>query len=93
MPKITLDDQTRERLFRDGELRVEDMHGIPMVLMTVDARQRMQRVVYVDSDLTDDEMLSIAARELADPEGWGAPDMDVYDVLYGDKPTTDGNNQ
>ena len=93
MPKITLDDLSRERLLREGELRVEDVQGIAMVLMTVDARQELHRVAYDEGEWTEEEMLSVAARQLVDSEGWGAPEMEIYDELYGDKPTDDGNDQ
>ena len=93
MIKIKLDDQTREQLLQKGELQVEDTQGVPIVLMTVDARQELQKVVYDDSDLTEDEMLDVAAKQLDDPEGWGAPSMEIYDQLYGDNPTNHGDSQ
>ena len=84
-PKITIDEQTLEQLRREGELQVEDSHGIPLVVMTVDVRRELHKVVYDDSEWTDQEMLAIAAKQLDDPEGWGAPGMEIYDQLYGDQ--------
>lgn len=93
MPKITIDEQTLDQLRREGELQVEDAHGIPLVVMTVDARRELQKVVYDDTEWTDQEMLAIAAKQLDDPDGWGAPGMEIYDELYGDKLTGNGKDQ
>lgn len=46
------------------------------ILMT---RREFQRLVYDDSDLTEDEMQAAASRALNDPEGWDAPGMEAYD--------------
>lgn len=92
-PRITIDDQTLQQLRQVGELRVEDTHGVPVVLMTVDAREELQKLVYDDSELTEAEMLATAAEQLNDPEGWGAPGMEVYDQLYGDKPADHAKDQ
>jgi len=88
-----MDEQALEQLRRDGELRVEDTHGIPLVVMTVDARRELHKLVYDDSEWTEQEMLSVATQQLSDPEGWGAPGMEIYDELYGDKSTDDGKDQ
>lgn len=93
--QITIDDQTLEQLRKAGELTVEDaQHGVPVVLMTVDARQQLvEKLEYDDSEWTEEEMLAAAAEQLNDPEGWGAPGMEIYDQLYGDEPTDHGERQ
>jgi hypothetical protein len=92
-PRITIDDQTLEQLREKGELRVEDTHGVPVVLMTVDARQELvEKLDYDDSEWTEEEMRAAGRDQLDDPEGWGAPGMEIYDQLYGDKPTDHGKN-
>jgi hypothetical protein len=93
-PEISIDEQTLERLRKEGELRVQDTHGVPVVLMTVDARQQLvEKLDYDDSEWTEEEMLAAASQQLNDPEGWGAPGMEIYDQLYGDKPTDHGESQ
>lgn len=84
--KITLDDQTFEQLQNQGELRVEASHGVPLVLMTVDARDRLGKTMYDDSDLSEGELKAQGAELLADPNEWGAADMDVYDTMEGIQP-------
>jgi len=42
-------------------------------------RQEFKRLIYDDSDLTDGEMMAAAGHLFNDPDGWGAPEMDVYD--------------
>ena len=91
-PRITIDDQTLQQLRQAGELTVEDAYGLPVVLMTVDARQELQKLVYDDSELTEQEMRAAGRDQLDDPEGWGAPGMEIYDELYGDKPTDHGEH-
>lgn len=81
--KVALDEELLRQLQQAGELRVEDMHGMPIVLMTVDARDQLQQAVYDDSDLTEEEMMRMGADQLNDPNGWGAPEMDVYDTMEG----------
>ena len=88
--KVSIDDQLLEQLQQTGEVRVEDMHGVPLVLMTVDAREQLQKLVY--SDLTEDEMMALGADQLNDPEGWGAPGMEVYDTMEGIDPTNNGSS-
>ena len=90
--RINIDDQTLEQLRNVGELTVEDTHGFPVVLMTVDAREELQKLVYDDSDLTSEEMRAAGRDQLNDPEGWGAPGMQIYDELYGDNPTDHGES-
>jgi hypothetical protein len=93
-PRISIDDLTLQKLQKTGELRVEDPHGVPVILMTVDARQQLvEKLDYDDNELAEEDMLATAAEQLADPEGWGAPEMDVYDQLYGDKPTDHAKDQ
>jgi len=92
-PRITIDDRTLEQLHEKGELRVEDSHGVPVVLMTVDAREELQKLIYDDSEWTEEEMRAVTQHWLDDPEGWGAPGMEVYDELYGDEPTDHGQSQ
>lgn len=83
-PKISIDDQTYSLLQQTGELFVQSNNGVPLVVMTVTAREELQKHVYDDGDLSAEEMSAVAARWLNDPQGWGAPEMDVYDQLYGD---------
>jgi hypothetical protein len=92
-PRINIDDQTLKQLRQAGELQVEDTHGVPVVLMTVDARQELQKLVYDDSEWTAEEMRAAGRDQLNDPEGWGAPGMEIYDKLYGDEPTANGKDQ
>lgn len=81
--KVSIDDQLLKQLQESGEVRVEDTHGLPIVLMTVNAREQLGQVVYDDSEWSPDEMMAVVAQKLSDPEGWGHPDMDVYDQEYG----------
>jgi hypothetical protein len=64
-------------------VEVEDEQHQVYILMT---RQEFARVVYDDSELTPDEMLTAAAQGLADDEGWNAPGMVVYDQHNSDSP-------
>ena len=89
---ITEDPTVVEQVQKVGELPVE-VNGVQMVLMTVGARQGLHKVIYDDGEWTEDELLAIAAQQLDDPEGWGAPGMEVYDKKYGDTPTDDGGDQ
>ncbi len=91
-PRITIDDQTLQQLRLTGELTVEDSHGLPVILMTVDARQELQKLVYDDSELSEQEMRTAGRDQLSDPDGWGAPGMEIYDKLYGDNPTDHGEH-
>jgi hypothetical protein len=81
--ELVISDQLFQQLQASGEVRVEDTHGVPVVLMTIDARQQLGQFVYDDSDLTAAEMLAQGAEQLQDPTGWGAPEMDVYDSMEG----------
>ena len=90
--KLSIDDELLKQLQQMGELRVENTHGVPLVLMTVDARDKLHQVAFDDSDLTDGEMMAMGGEQLDDPEGWGAPGMDVYDTMEGTDLTTDGNS-
>lgn len=90
--QVSLDANLLKQLQQDGELRVEDAHGLPLVLMTVAARDQLHKVIYDDSDLTEKEMMALGADQLGDPEGWGAPDMEVYDTMEETDPSTHGNS-
>jgi hypothetical protein len=92
-PRLAIDDQTLHQLQEVGELRVETAAGVPLVVMTVDARADLQKAIYDDSDLTEAEMRAAGRDQLDDPEGWGAPGMEIYDELYGDNPTDHGKDQ
>ncbi len=81
--KVSIDGVLLEQLQTSGELRVENTHGVPIVLMTVDAREQLGRATYDDSEWSADEMMSVVSQKLNDPEGWGHPDMDDYDNTYG----------
>ena len=82
-PKIALDEQTLQLLQQAGELQVEDAHGVPVVLMTVAAREQLEKDNYDAGDWTPVESLEVAAESLSDPEGWGADGMDEYGKVYG----------
>ncbi|MEX2559105.1 MAG: hypothetical protein WD403_04280 [Pirellulales bacterium] len=70
-----LDEDIAEAVSRqDGPLEVRDAAGRLYCVMT---SQQFQKYVYDDSDLTADEMVAAAASSLDDPEGWGAPGMEV----------------
>lgn len=90
-PRLSIDDAILQQLQQTGELQVEDTHGVPIVLMTVDARQQLQKATYDDSDMTEQEMMAMGAEQLDDPEGWGAPGMEVYDHMEAADPKTNGN--
>ena len=66
-------------------MRVEDARGVPIVLMTVDAREQLRGTDCDDRDWTVDEMRASVASWMDDPEGWGAPGMEAYDDLHGEK--------
>lgn len=85
-PQISLDDQTLDRLRREGEVKVEESHGMPLVLMTVGAREALQKLVYDDSELDADEFLPHAHEAFA--ADWDAPGMEAYDDDDGHKPAT-----
>jgi len=91
--KLILGDSHFKQLQERGELQMEETHGIQVVIMTVDAHQKLQKVAYDDSEWTDEEQNAVMAEALNDPEGWGAPGMEVYDELYGDKPIADAQDQ
>jgi hypothetical protein len=91
-PRITIDDYTLQQLQQVGELKVEDTHGVPLVIMTVDARQDLQKLVYDDSELMEAELMAAGADQVSDPEGWGAKGMDVYDAMEGESPTESGRS-
>jgi hypothetical protein len=92
-PRVAIDDQTLHQLQEEGELRVETAAGVPLVVMTVDAREDLQKAIYDDSALSEAEMRAAGRDQLDDPEGWGAPGMEIYDKLYGDDPTDHGKDQ
>jgi hypothetical protein len=81
MPRIAIDDQTIKEIQQAGELRVESTNGIPLVAMSVDARELLQKLAYDDSKWTEAELMAGGANELDNPEGWGAAGMDVYDTI------------
>lgn len=80
---ITDDPTVVEQVQKAGELPIE-VNGVQLVLMTVDARQELQKVVYDDSEWTKEEIRAAITPWFDDPDGWAAPGMDVYDELYGD---------
>jgi hypothetical protein len=47
--------------------------------MCDDAKKMQPAIIYDDSDLTPEEMMAAARLMLDDPEGWGAPGMEIYD--------------
>lgn len=76
-----LTDELRQAMQQQPDRPLEirdDQTNTLYVLMT---RDQFQKLVYDDSELTGDEMLAAAAAGLDDPEGWGAPGMEVYDQL------------
>lgn len=71
-----LNEEIAEAVSRqDRPLEVRDAAGKAYVVMT---SQQFQKYVYDDSELTPDEMLAVAAWQLDDREGWGAPAVDAY---------------
>ncbi len=80
-PQISLDDQTLDRLRREGEVKVEEAHGIPLVVMTVDAREELQKLVYDDGEPDADEFLPHAHEAFT--EAWDAPGMEAYEDYDG----------
>jgi hypothetical protein len=91
--KVSLGEELLQQLQQAGELRVEDALGVPVVLMTPDARQQLEKLAYDDSEWTDAEQNALMAEALDDPGGWGAPGMEVYDELYGSDFQAHGENQ
>ncbi len=83
-------EQLRKQLQETGEVRVEDTQGVPLVLMTVDARGQLHRLV--GDDMSDAEMMAMGSEQLDDSEGWGAPGMEVYDTMEGTDPRTNGHS-
>lgn len=75
-------DDVRKALFesqgRPIEVEDDESHTV-YVLIARDQFQDMQLRVIEDGELSEAEMLSVAAQSLNDPEGWGAPGMDEYD--------------
>ena len=77
-----LTNEMREALQQSGGRPVEvedDQTQRVYVIVTRDEFRDMQHRVVHDGDLSDDEMLAVAAQGLDDPDGWGAPGMDQYD--------------
>jgi hypothetical protein len=86
--QLTIDDRLFEQLKASGEIQVKESHGVEVIVMTIDARQKLQTAVYDqskwdDGDWSEGEMMSVLAEQLSDKEHWGHPDMDVYDKQYG----------
>jgi hypothetical protein len=90
--RIAIDDQTFKELQQAGELRVESTNGVPLVVMTVDAREHLQKLAYDDSEWTEAELMAAGADQLDNPEGWGAAGMEVYDTIEGVAPTENGSS-
>jgi hypothetical protein len=75
-PKLTNELRDAVQQNAGKAVEVEDDQQRLYVLMT---RQEFERVVYDDSDLTEDEMRAAAAQGLVAESGWGAADLDAYD--------------
>jgi hypothetical protein len=90
--RIAIDDQTFKQLQQAGELLVESANGVPLVVMTVNARQHLQKLAYDDSEPTESELVSAGADQLENPENWGAAGMDVYDTMEGIPPAENGSS-
>ena len=90
--RIAIDDQTFKELQQAGELRVESTNGVPLVVMTVDAREHLQKLAYDDSEWTEAELIAAGSDQLDNPEGWGAAGMEVYDTIEGVAPTENGSS-
>ncbi len=71
--RIAIDDQTFKQLQQAGELLVESANGVPLVVMTVNARQHLQKLAYDDSEPTESELVSAGADQLENPENWAQP--------------------
>ena len=90
--RIAIDEQTIKELQQAGELRVESTNGVPLVVMTVDARAHLQKLAYDDGEWTEAELMAAGADQLDNPQGWGAAGMDVYDTMEGNAPTENDNS-
>lgn len=82
---IKLSDELKQALANQPSgqpLRVEDEDtNTQYVIVQMEVFERMQRAIsYDDSDLTSEEMRAAAQLMLEDPEGWGAPGMEIYDT-------------
>jgi len=86
--KVSFDDKSLKQLQETGEVPAGDIQGIPVVLMTVDARGWLHKVLY--DDLAEGEMMALGSEQLDDPDGWGAPGMEVYGTMEGTDPGTNG---
>lgn len=68
--ELVLSDQLLQQLQASGEVRVQDTHGVPIVLMTVDARQQLERVSTLDEEYFREKlhegMAAIQAGEVSD---------------------------
>jgi hypothetical protein len=84
-PQISIDDQSLQHLQQTGELRVESASGIPLVVMTVDAREQLQNAAYNACEIGVDEFLPLAHESLA--EAWDAPGMAAYDDYDAHRPS------
>ena len=84
------------KLINDLREALQDSAGQPVeiedpqthqvyILMT---RREFQRLIYDDSDLTEDEMQAAAGMAVNDPESWGAPGMEIYDHDDADSPAS-----
>ena len=84
-PQISIDDQSLQHLQQTGELRVESASGVPLVVMTVDAREQLQKTAYNAGEFDADEFLPLAHEALA--ETWDAPGMEAYDNYDAHRPS------
>ena len=85
-PRIAIDEQTLAAIQQVGELRVENSDGVPLVVMTLNTREHLQKLSCDDSEWTEAQLMAAGAEQLNESDGWGAPGMDVYDTMEGIAP-------
>jgi hypothetical protein len=90
--RIDIDDQTFKELEQAGELLVESAKGVPFVVMTVNAREHLQKLAYDDSEPSESELMTAGADQLDNPESWGAAGMDAYNTMEGMPQTENGSS-
>ena len=76
---IELTQEQFEKLKQNGETRLSDSEtGQEYVVVRAEVYERLQQLVYDDSDWTPEEQLHLLA-ESGKRAGWDDPEMDVYD--------------
>lgn len=76
---IELTDEQRQRLAAGQAVQITDPQTAqPYVVLRQDVYERVWRLLYDDSEWTEDELRLQLARSAKD-NGWDAPGMDAYD--------------